>query len=136
MALDKGFVLGGGVSRPINKNPYIQYLIDTIWDARQNQRTFTGYKAMENIIAQKDLSGEVFFMIYINENTGENVVRIERNTNKVVDIVTEEGDKDSIRFYVYETVYTKYTFEKKGQKAKKRNVKKKFYIPDIYNEDE
>jgi hypothetical protein len=130
--LDKCFVLGNGVQRPISSNPYIQYIIDSIWDARENKRTFTGYKAMGKIISQRAIIGELFFKIYINEETGENVVRVEANTDNITDVITRPGDKDSIRFYKYTTIETGWDFENNKPKQPR---KKTMYIPDIYNED-
>jgi hypothetical protein len=132
ITLDKCFVLGSGVQRPISSNPYMQFIIDTIWDSKENKRTFTGYKAMGKIISQRGIVGELFFKIYINEISGENVVRIESNTDNVTDIITRPGDKDSIRFYKYTTIEGGWDWTNDKPKQPR---KKTMYIPDIYNED-
>ena len=130
--LDKGFILGKGISRPESDNPFIQRIIDYIWDARENKKTFTGFMAMENIIEQKTIIGELFFKIYINETTGENIVRIERDTKKIIDVITAPGDKDCIQYYKYKTINVIHDFKT----GKKKNETKEFIIPDINNEDE
>lgn len=125
--LDKAFVLGSGVQRPENRNPLIQYCIDDVWHDPENVETFTGYLAMINQVGLQQMQGEVFYLIYVNEQTGESIVRVNDNASKLLDVITMKGDKDKILFYLYEQTYKEYDYENKKTTTKKVQT----YIPAI-----
>lgn len=130
--LNKAFVLGAeGFSHPVSKNPLIQYVIDYVVDHVENQRTFVGYRAQQRIIEQKDLTGEVFFKVYIHTLTGETIIRIERDTSKIISIITEPGDVDLTQFYEYKE--TRREYDEKTKKTTEKSAV--ILIPDIRYSD-
>lgn len=125
--LDKAFLLGSGIHRPEDKNPLIQYVIDEVWQSAENQETFTGYAALARQIEEQQLEGEVFYLIYVNETTGESTVRVNDDSSKIKEVITMKGDKDKILFYQYEQTYSEYDYAKKKYITKKVTT----FIPAI-----
>ena len=132
--LNKSFVLGStGFQRPISNNPLIQYIIDFIYDSKENRRTFSSYIAQEKIQEQKDLTGEIFFKIYIHKKTGECIIRLEKDTSRIQEVVTLEGDSDYIVYYKYQESRKKYD-PKEGKYTEEKTGT--LYIQDILCSDE
>jgi len=132
LELNKAFVLGKGLQRPVSKNPLIQFVIDSLWDSIENQRTFSSFIALEAQKEQLDVAGEVFYKIYVDEQTGEIVIRVDKGISKIKEVVTEDGDIDKALFYIYELVRKEFNFATNKQKIKSALIR----IPDILNTDE
>jgi len=130
--LDKAFVLGSGVQKPQSNNPVVQYCIDDIWDDNENEETFSGYNAMTRQIDLMQGTGETFYLIYVNEDTGKSIIRIAQDSTKIKNIITAPGDRDKILFYEYELTLHKYDF--KAHRYVDTN--KTIFVPCITASDE
>lgn len=131
--LNKAFVLGAeGFHRPILSNPFLQYCVDYILDNKENKRTFSGFRAQEKQIESKDLKGEIFYKIYINTKTGEIIIRVEKDTSKIIEVITQEGDSDYRLYYKYKQTQKKYDFD---DPSKTKTREATIHIPDIMNDD-
>ena len=130
--LDKAFVLGSGVQKPQSNNPIVQYCIDDVWDESENEETFSGYNAMTRQIDLMQGTGETFYLIYVNEDTGKSIIRIAQDSTKIKNIITAPGDRDKILFYEYELTLHKYDF--KAHRYVDTN--KTIFVPCITASDE
>lgn len=120
--LNKAFVLGKGIKRPVVENPGLQFVIDCLWDNPENLKTFTGYIAAKNQLAIKDMQGELFYKIYVNTITGKSVIRVEKQTTRVLEVITKEEDTDFVVGYEYETVKIVRNGDNKEKKTKKIKI--------------
>lgn len=130
--LDKAFVLGSGIQKPQTNNPIIQFCIDEVWDNPENEETFTGYNAMTRQIDLMQGTGEIFYMIYVNEETGKSIIRVAQDSTKIKNIVTDPNDRDKVLFYEYEMTQHKYNFDKHAYEDKSVTI----FIPCIMASDE
>lgn len=136
LALNKNFVLGKGALRPVSENFVVQYLIDRIWDSKENKKTFTGFRALEKQQESKDLTGEIGYKIYVNEDTGESVVRIERDTKRITQVITAPEDEDSILYYKYNAVTIKFNDKQDKQYTSPEVNSEPVLLTHIDNSDE
>ena len=130
--LDKAFVLGSGIQKPQSANPLIQFCIDDVWDNPENEETFTGYNAMTRQIDLMQGTGEIFYLIYVNEETGQSIIRVAQDSTKIKNIVTDPGDRDKVLFYEYEMTKHEYNFESRTYADKNVTI----FVPCIMADDE
>ena len=128
--LTTSFVFGRGVSVPTSKDKDLQEILEKFWDDPDNKKTITSIGPQRMISNKLQYEGNLFFMLFDDE---EGNVRVRLlNTVEVVDIITDNEDRNKYLFYKVSLTDRQYDYRSDAYNNQKTQF---WYIPDIDNEN-
>lgn len=128
--LTTSFVFGRGVSVPKTNDKDLQEILEKFWDDPDNQKIITSFHPQRMLSNKIQYEGNLFFMLFDDEE-GDIRVRV-LNTVEVVDIITDNDDRNKYLFYKVTLTDRKYNYNSDSFDNIKTQV---WYIPDIDNEN-
>jgi len=128
--LTTSFVFGRGLSIPTSEDDQLQEILQEFWDDPDNKKTLTTVMPQRMLSNKIQYEGNLFFMLFDDEE-GKVRVRI-LNTVEVVDIITDNDDRNKYLFYKVSLTNRKYDYRSDAYDQQETQF---WYIPDIDNED-
>lgn len=130
--LTTSFVFGRGLTVPTSaaKDEDINDILENFWDDPDNKKTISSVGPQRMISNKMQYEGNLFFMLF-DDDEGNVRVRL-LNTVEVVDIITDNEDRNKYLFYKVSLTNRSYDY---GADAYDNQKTQFWYIPDIDNED-
>lgn len=128
--LTTSFVFGRGLSVPSSKDAELQDILEKFWDDPDNKKTLTSVGPQRMISNKLQYEGNLFFMLFDDEE-GQVRVRL-LNTVEIVDIITDDEDRNKYLFYKVSLTNRSYNYQSDTYDNQKTQF---WYIPDIDNEE-
>lgn len=128
--LTTSFVFGRGLSAPTSEDMQLQEIIQEFWDDPDNKKTLTTVGPQRMISNKLQYEGNLFFMLFDDEE-GKIRVRL-LNTVEVVDIITDDEDRNKFLFYKVSLSNRSYDYKADAFENQKTQF---WYIPDMDNEN-
>lgn len=128
--LTTSFVFGRGLSCPTSEDDDLQDILEKFWDDPDNKKTLTSVLPQRMISNKLQYEGNLFFMLFDDEE-GQVRVRL-LNTVEVVDIITDNEDRNKYLFYKVSLTNRQYDYRSDAYDNQKTQF---WYIPDIDNEN-
>lgn len=128
--LTTSFVFGRGLSIPTSEDDDLQAILKKFWEDPDNKKTLTTTQPQRMISNKVQYEGNLFFMLFDDEE-GNIRVRI-LNTVEVVDIITDNEDRNKYLFYKVSLTNRQYDYRSDSYDNQKTQF---WYIPDIDNEN-